>query len=47
MTGVEWNVDVMDADSLRANVLRLLTSRNIFARTFRLLWRYLDKLNVK
>ena len=47
LTGGEWNVQAMDADSLRAKVRQVLTSRNVFARTCRLLWRYLVKLNVK
>ena len=41
VTGGEWNVDVMDADSLRAKVSQVVDER-----TCRLLWRYL-KLNVK
>ena len=46
VTGGEWNVDVMDADSLR--VIRcVLTGRNVFARTCRLLWRHLVTQNVK
>ena len=40
-------MDVMDADSLRAKVRQVIDEQERFARTFRLLWRYLVKLNVK
>ena len=47
VTGGDWSVDVMDADSLCANVRQVIDEQERFARTFRLLWRYLVKLNVK
>ena len=47
VTGGESNVDVMDADSLRAKVRQVVDEQERFARTCRLLWRHLVTLNVK
>ena len=47
VTEGERNVDVMDADSLRAKARQVVDEQERFYRTCRLLWRHLVTLNVK